>query len=81
MCRICFTDLEKGTGMETGKRTITKAILWNVLGLLSMAGVGYAATGSLAVGGGLAAANTIIGFICYVIYERVWSRIHWGRNV
>lgn len=51
------------------------------MGLLSMAGVGYAATGSLAVGGGLAVANTIIGFICYVIYERVWSRIRWGRKV
>ena len=68
-------------GMETAKRTITKAILWNVLGLLSMAGVGYAATGSLAVGGGLAVTNTTIGFICYVIYERVWSGIRWGRKV
>ena len=67
--------------METGKRTILKAILWNVLGLLSMAGVGYAATGSAALGGGLALANTVIGFVCYVLYERVWSPIHWGRNV
>ncbi len=67
--------------METGKRTILKAILWNMLGLLSMAGVGYAATGSAALGGGLALANTVIGFVCYVLYERVWARIHWGRHV
>jgi uncharacterized membrane protein len=67
--------------MESAKRTITKAILWNLMGLLSMAGVGYAATGSLALGGGLAIANTLVGFICYVIYERVWSGIHWGRHV
>lgn len=67
--------------MESVKRTITKAILWNLMGLLSMAGVGYAATGSLALGSGLAVANTLVGFICYVIYERVSSGIHWGRHV
>ena len=65
--------------MESGKRTILKAVLWNVLGLFSMALVGYLATGSAVLGGGLALTNTLIGFITYVLYERLWARIGWGR--
>ncbi|MEZ5779192.1 MAG: DUF2061 domain-containing protein [Paracoccaceae bacterium] len=66
--------------METGKRTVLKAVLWNVLGLMMMAVVGFAMTGSAAVGGAMAAANTAIGTVFYILYERVWSRISWGRR-
>ena len=65
--------------METPKRSIVKAVIWNVIGLLSMAMVGLWATGSLAMGGKMAAINTAIGLSCYVIYERVWARVSWGR--
>ena len=65
--------------METARRTLVKAILWNVLGLVVMSLVGLVMTGSVAVGGAMAAANTAIGLGCYVIYERVWSRVAWGR--
>ena len=27
----------------------------------------------------MAAINTTIGLSCYVVYERIWSRIDWGR--
>ena len=40
----------------------------------------YIFTGSLAVGGMMAVSNTLIGLSCYVIYERVWSGISWGRQ-
>lgn len=67
--------------METRKRTLTKAILWQVLGLVVMGLIGWALTGSAALGGGLALANTFIGFITYVLYERLWAHIGWGRSV
>lgn len=66
--------------MDTRKRTFLKAILWNLLGLAMMALVGFVMTGSMALGGGMAIANTLIGLTCYIIYERVWSRISWGRT-
>jgi hypothetical protein len=25
--------------------------------------------------------NASIGLSSYVLYERVWDRVHWGRNV
>lgn len=65
--------------MDTGKRTILKAVLWNVLGLMMMALVGLIMTGSVALGGAMALMNTAIGLACYILYERAWSRISWGR--
>ncbi|PKP72838.1 MAG: hypothetical protein CVT84_16670 [Alphaproteobacteria bacterium HGW-Alphaproteobacteria-6] len=66
--------------METGRRTILKAVLWNLLGVAMMALTGYAMTGSVALGGSLALVNTAIGLVAYVLYERLWARIGWGRR-
>lgn len=65
--------------METKWRTVVKAILWNLIGLMVMSLVGLAMTGSVAMGGAIACVNTAIGLSCYFIYERVWTRINWGR--
>lgn len=65
--------------METRRRSLVKAVVWNLIGLCSMTLVGLVATGSVALGGGLALANTLVGFTCYLVYERVWARIGWGR--
>ena len=66
--------------MDTSRRTITKAIIWNLIGLATMACVGFAATGSFAVGGVMALVNAALGLMMYVIYERVWNRVQWGRR-
>lgn len=65
--------------METRRRTLVKAIVWNVIGLSVMSLVGLVMTGSVKVGGTIALVNTIIGLSTYILYERVWSRINWGR--
>lgn len=67
--------------METRKRSLVKAVIWNLLGLMMMSLVGLVATGSAAVGGAMALINTAIGFTLYLIYERVWSNVRWGRHV
>ncbi|SPH17175.1 hypothetical protein DEA8626_00691 [Defluviimonas aquaemixtae] len=67
--------------MDTGKRTILKAILWNTLGLAMMSVVGFVMTGSVFLGGTIALTNTMIGLLTYILYERIWSRIAWGRHV
>ena len=65
--------------METRTRSLVKAVIWSALGFLVMALVGLAFTGSLAVGGVMAVLNTVIGLITYLLYERLWARISWGR--
>ncbi|PCJ74837.1 MAG: hypothetical protein COA53_08620 [Rhodobacteraceae bacterium] len=66
--------------METGKRTLVKTIIWQIVGLITMSAVGFAITGSIISGGVLALANTGVGIITYITYERIWSRINWGRR-
>ena len=70
-----------GDGMETRRRSVVKAVVWNAMGLAMMTLVGLIATGSAAVGGTLAIINTAIGLTLDVIYERVWAGITWGRDV
>ncbi|MGI9368932.1 MAG: DUF2061 domain-containing protein [Ruegeria sp.] len=67
--------------MDTRRRSVVKAVVWNVIGLAVMTIVGLIATGSAAIGGTLAIANAAIGLTMYVVYERVWAGIQWGRNV
>ncbi|TVS05915.1 MAG: DUF2061 domain-containing protein [Rhodobacteraceae bacterium] len=67
--------------MESRRRTLAKAFIWQALGLLTMSGVGWALTGSMAVGSGIAVMNTLIGFVTYILYERFWAGIGWGREV
>mgnify|MGYP001086068743 CR=1 FL=1 len=67
--------------METRQRSIVKAVIWNLIGLGVMALVGFVATGSFAVGGTMALINAAIGLMTYVLYERLWQNIRWGRHV
>jgi uncharacterized membrane protein len=67
--------------METRARTLVKSIVWTLVGLVSMILVGLAFTGSVAIGGAMAVVNAVLGFACYLLYERIWARISWGRDV
>ncbi|MGR3712458.1 MAG: DUF2061 domain-containing protein [Shimia sp.] len=65
--------------METRRRSVLKAVIWNVMGLAMMALVGLIATGSMALGGKMALINAGLGLSMYVVYERIWAGIQWGR--
>ncbi len=65
--------------METRTRSVVKAMIWNMIGLAMMALVGLMATGSLALGGKMALVNAALGLSMYLVYERIWARISWGR--
>lgn len=67
--------------MESRTRSVIKAVIWNLIGLLVMAIVGFLMTGSLTTGGVMALINAAVGLTMYIFYERLWAGIHWGRNV
>lgn len=64
--------------METRKRSLVKAVSWQVWGLVTMALLGFVMTGSIRTGGQLAVFSAMIGFLCYLLHERIWSAIRWG---
>ena len=65
--------------MDTARRTLVKAVLWNAIGLGMMSLVGLVMTGSAALGGAMAVINTALGLSLYIVYERAWGRVSWGR--
>lgn len=66
--------------MDTRRRSLVKALIWNALGLALMTLVGLAVTGSARDGGLMALLNTGIGFAAYLAYERIWAGVRWGRS-
>lgn len=71
-------NVEEG-GMDSRKRSVAKAVIWQAIGFASMVLVGLVVTGSATLGSALALINTGLGFVTYIVYERVWAGIHWGR--
>ncbi len=67
--------------METRCRSLVKAIVWQALGLLCMIVIGWIVTGSVGLAGSLAVANMAVGFVAYLLHERLWARIGWGKDV
>jgi uncharacterized membrane protein len=66
--------------MDDPRRSWAKALTWQATGLVTMTGLGLWFTGSVGQGAALALSSTAIGFACYVLHERVWERIEWGRR-
>ena len=67
--------------METTRRAIAKAVTWQLMGLVVMTAITYTITGSVAEGGLVAIIGAATGLATYVLHERVWSTIAWGRNL
>ncbi|ORE89914.1 DUF2061 domain-containing protein [Aurantimonas sp. 22II-16-19i] len=66
--------------MESSKRSLAKAVSWQMVGLVTMAILGEVFTGSFFAGSELALTSCAIGFVMYVLHERVWAGIRWGLN-
>lgn len=65
--------------IDSKRRSLVKALLWQALGLASMILVGLYFTGSIKTGGTMALVNAGLGLVVYLIYERFWQSVGWGR--
>lgn len=64
---------------ETTLRTIAKAVSWQALGLVAMTAITFAITGSVAQGGLVALVGAATGMVVYIVHERLWATISWGK--
>ncbi|MDV7144711.1 DUF2061 domain-containing protein [Tropicimonas sp. TH_r6] len=64
---------------DSPRRSITKALTWQAMGLLVMTAISWCVTGSVSAGGAIAVLGAATGLITYVLHERLWARIGWGR--
>lgn len=65
---------------ETPLRSIVKAATWQALGLITMTLMAFLITGDIAAASGLALSAAITGFLFFILHERIWARISWGRR-
>lgn len=66
--------------MESKKRTVAKAVTWQGLGLITTTAIVWAASGSLAAALSAAGGTAASSFVFYIIHERVWAAVAWGRS-
>lgn len=66
--------------METTRRSIAKALSWRALATIITAGLTYLLTGELELAAKIGLADTVIKLAVYIGHERLWNRIHFGRQ-
>lgn len=66
--------------METNRRTLAKAVTYQVMGLVVMTLLGALFTGSFGAGGALALLSAAIGALGYILHEKLWAMVGWGRS-
>lgn len=66
--------------MDRPIRTLAKSLSWQGIGLISMTAIGFMFTGSVMQGGGIALFSAGLSLIVYVLHERAWARVRWGRG-
>ena len=65
--------------MDSTNRTLVKAFTWQFIGLGVMTLIGYVATGSWSSGGAIALSTSAVSLVSYILHERLWARVKWGR--
>lgn len=66
--------------MDSRLRTFVKAVTWQVLGLFTTTLIVWLASGSMVAALGAAGGTAACSFVCYILHERAWARVRWGRG-
>ncbi|NDR56892.1 DUF2061 domain-containing protein [Aliiruegeria sabulilitoris] len=64
---------------ETPRRSFVKALTWQAMGLVVMTAITWTVTGSAGTGGAIALLGAASGMVTYMLHERAWARVRWGR--
>ena len=64
--------------MDSKFRLVTKAVSWQISGLITMMLISFLFTGSFTASGAIAITGSITGFVAYIAHELAWSKITWG---
>lgn len=67
--------------MESTRRSILKAVSYRIVGTLTTAGIVMAVVGKVEVAAAIGLTDTIFKIFVYVLHERAWNKITFGREV
>jgi len=61
-------------------RSLLKSVSWRIIGTLDTIVISYIITGKLAFALSIGGIELVTKMILYVVHERVWNKIKWGRK-
>lgn len=65
--------------MDTTRRSIAKAISYRIFGTLTTTTLVLIVVGRLELAAAIGAADTLFKIAVYILHERAWNRISYGR--
>ena len=65
---------------ESRWRTIFKAITFRFFVIVADIGIIYVITGSYKIAASVITLTNATSTVIYIVHERAWNRIHWGRR-
>ena len=78
---IISSKKEKRTQQqERFSRSLLKSISWRIIGTLDTIVISYLITGKLAFALSIGGIELITKMILYVVHERVWNKVNWGKK-
>lgn len=78
---IISSKKEKRTDQqERFSRSLLKSVSWRIIGTIDTIIISYLITGKLAFALSIGGIELVTKMILYVVHERVWNKIKWGRK-
>lgn len=74
------SEKRKSSQSEKWSRSFIKSISWRIIGTLDTIIISYLVTGTLSFALSIGAIELVTKMGLYVVHERVWNRIHWGKS-
>lgn len=65
--------------METTRRSIAKAVSYRFFGTLTTTALVLVVIGKLEIAAAIGLADTLFKIVVYILHERAWNRIAYGR--
>jgi|694.fasta_scaffold22398_1 uncharacterized membrane protein len=64
---------------DTPKRTVAKTFSWRIIATFATFFVSYIVSKDVSIASGIAGTQIIMHTFLYVIHERIWNKIQWGK--
>lgn len=79
---ITYNKSEKNKTIQSEKwsRSFIKSLSWRAIGTLDTIVISYFVTGTLSFALSIGAIELVTKMGLYVVHERVWNRIQWGKS-
>lgn len=66
--------------IDTSTRTLAKTISWRVIATITTYAVSYFISGDTLVASSIAGSQILINTTLYMIHERIWNKVSWGKR-